>query len=233
MLSVPVGDGWAHARFSTRADGDMGHGGTYAFVVDHEVRARRQSVLDLPWTWLRQVHGDTVVAADGPGSGAGSVADGAWTHAAATPLAILTADCAPVALASPEGVVGAAHAGWSGVMAGIVESTVQAMRAAGATDVHAVVGPCICPGCYEFGAGDLEAVESRLGPTVRSSTRDGCPALDLRAVVRAALGLAGVNEVHLVARCTSCDLDADGGSPTWFSWRARRERQRQAMVVWR
>ena len=88
-------------------------------------------------------------------------------------LAVLTADCAPVALASPEGVFGVAHAGWRGLVAGVLERTVDAMRALGATEIGAVLGPCIRAECYEFGPADLDRVAARLGDGVRATTAVG------------------------------------------------------------
>jgi YfiH family protein len=234
LIDGSVGDGWARVRFSGRAEGDMGHAGAYIHEVDPVVGQRRRDLVDLPWTWLRQVHGAESVSVLAPGDGAGSVADATYTKAAGAALAILTADCAPVALASPEGVIGAVHAGWSGLVAGVVESTVDAMRAAGAGEVHAIIGPCIRPGCYEFGPAELDTVAARLGDGVRARTADGRPALDLLAGVLLALGRAGVAAVDSAGGCTSCAMSpSTGGGPAWFSWRARRETQRQAMVVWR
>lgn len=226
MITVSLGDEWAHAVFTGRAEGDMGHGGVYADEVHADVAARRREVHDLPWTWLRQVHGAEVLRVEGPGDGAGRCADAAVTSVQGSALAVLTADCAPVALASAEGVVGAAHAGWSGVRAGVVQRTVAEMRALGAGTIEAVIGPAIGPECYEFGAADLAAVEAVLGSGVRSHTSSGAPALDLPAAVGAALRDSGVNQVSAVGGCTACD-------PNLFSWRARRDRGRQAMVVWR
>ncbi len=217
--------GGTRARFTGRAEGDLGHAGQYVTEVSPEVAARRQAVLDLPWTWLRQVHGDAVVVVDGPGHQAGARADAAVTSHAGCALAVLTADCAPVALASPEGVIGSVHAGWSGLAAGILERTLDAMRVLGATTVTAVLGPCIGAECYEFGEEDLERVADRLGPAVRSRTVDDRPALDLAAGVGAVLGRQGV-VLDDRSVCTAC-------TPGYFSWRARRESQRQALVVWR
>ena len=92
--------------------------------------------------------------------------------------------------------------------------------------MHALLGPCIRPGCYEFGADDLAQVARRLGDGVRGTTATGAPALDVPAAVRAALGRVGVVEVDDVGICTAC-------SPVHFSHRARRELGRQALVVWR
>ncbi|HEX2274427.1 MAG TPA: polyphenol oxidase family protein, partial [Acidimicrobiales bacterium] len=196
------GGGWA--RFTGRAQGDMGHGGAYVHDVSPQVAARRRAVLDLPWTWLRQVHGDTVVTVSSPGEGAGARADAAVTARPGCALAVFTADCAPVALASPEGVLGAAHAGWGGLLAGVLERTVDAMAVLGAGALSAVVGPCIEARCYEFGTEDLERVAASVGPEVRARTADGRPALDLVAGARAALARAGVENVDVVGRCTAC-----------------------------
>jgi len=218
---------WSAQGVSTgRDDGDMGHGGVYVHAVRPDIERRRRAVVDLPWTWLRQVHGDRVVRVTEPGEGAGEVADAAVCATPGCAIAVLTADCAPVVLDSQEGVFAVAHAGWVGLAAGVLERTVDAMREMGATEVQAVLGPCIHAGCYEFGPDDLDRVADRLGGVVRSTTAHGTPALDLAAGVRVALGRVGVDRLHDVDVCTAC-------SPDHFSWRARGEQQRQATVVWR
>jgi len=227
-LRVPLSLSSSHVACTGRAEGDMGHGGHYAGTVRPEVAARRRAVVDLPWTWLRQVHGREVVRVGAPGDGAGASADAAVTDRPGCALAVFSADCAPVALASSEGVIGVAHAGWRGVVAGVLEATVTEMRALGASDIDAIIGPCARPGCYEFGAADLDRVAMRLGDGVRSTASTGTPALDLPAAVRVALGNAGVPDEHVrdVEVCTVC-------SPDHFSWRAGHDQQRQATVVWR
>lgn len=204
----------------------MGHGGDPVTRVRPDVAARRRAVVDRPWTWLHQVHGAGVVRVRSPGEGAATLADAAVTAAEGCALAVLTADCAPVALASGEGVIGIAHAGWRGVAAGVIEATVAEMEALGATRIEAAVGPCIHAECYEFGPSELDEVAARLGDTVRATTAAGAPALDLPAAVRAALAQAGVEHVDDAGVCTAC-------SPAHYSWRARKETQRQATVVWR
>ena len=96
-------------------------------------------------------------------------------------LAILTADCASVALGSAEGVFGAVHAGWRGLLAGVVEATVAAMRARGAGDVVGALGPCIHPECYEFSDADLDAVAAAYG---RRRARAGRRKVDRRSTSR-------------------------------------------------
>jgi len=204
----------------------MGHGGAFVTTVAADVETRRRAVVDLDWTWLRQVHGNTVVHVESPGGGAGTPADAAVAAAPGQALAVLAADCAPVALASAEGVIGVAHAGWRGLLVGVLGRTAEAMRQLGATDVIAALGPCIHAECYEFGAADLDRVAGRLGDTVRATTAAGRPALDLPGGVRAELAAAGVTELEDIDVCTAC-------SPDHYSWRARRQTARQAVVVWR
>jgi YfiH family protein len=219
-----IGD--ARVVFTDRDAGDLGHGGDYVWAVRPDVEARRRAVVDLPWTWLRQVHGDRAVLVDRPGAAAGTAADAAVTDRPGCALAVLTADCAPVALVATGGVIAAVHAGWRGVTAGVLERSVEAMRALGAGEVRAVLGPCIRAECYEFGERDLARVSGRLGDAVRARTSEGGPALDLAAAVRAALARAGVEHLDDTGTCTAC-------SPVHFSHRARGDRERQAVVVWR
>jgi polyphenol oxidase len=210
----------ARVRFTSRADGDLA--ATQPLPVVAAVRAR---VLDRPWTWLRQVHGSDVVLVERAGYGAGAEADASVTRVPGAVLAIQVADCAPLALVSAEGVVGAVHVGWRGLAAGVVPAAAEAMRAQGATELQAVLGPCIHPECYEFGAADLEALVAQFGPEVRSTTAAGTPALDLPAAVRAALHQADVHQMSQFVTCTACH---EG----FFSHRARGEAGRQALLVW-
>ncbi|MGH9213650.1 MAG: polyphenol oxidase family protein [Acidimicrobiales bacterium] len=207
-------------RFTQASDGDLRVG-----QPRDQVEATRRRVLDLPWTWLHQVHGDKVVAVGHPGQWAGADADAAVTDQPGAALAIHTADCVPLALVGPDGVVGAVHAGWRGLAAGVVEATVHEMRRLGAGDIHGVVGPCIHAECYEFGPAELAAIADRYGPEVVGRTGGGTPALDMPAAVTAALRQADVADVEVVPVCTACDR-------SFFSHRARGDIGRQALLVW-
>jgi polyphenol oxidase len=222
----------ARVRFTSAADGDLRVDRPAAALA-----AARSALLDRPWTWLQQAHGGDVVVVRAPGQHAGAIADAAVglartsatadgrTGADGPVLAIHTADCAPVALVSPEGILGAVHAGWRGLQAGIVEATVAQMRTEGASTVRAVLGPCIHAECYEFGTEDLERLVARLGPQVRGQTSNGRPAFDAPAAVERALRRAGVDSPDVVPVCTACDT-------RFFSYRARGDDGRQAMLVW-
>lgn len=161
---------------------------------------------------------------DQPGQHAGAPADAAVTATPGCSLAVRSADCAPVVLVGAVSV-GLVHAGWRGLVAGVVARAVDAMRALGDAPQEAHLGPCIRPGCYEFGAANLDEVVGRLGPDVRATTTWGTPALDLPAAVRAALADVGVERLVDRSGCTACD-------ERWYSHRARGEVQRFATVAW-
>jgi polyphenol oxidase len=114
---------------------------------------------------LTQVHGAEVVHVTNPcPPGAGPRADAMVTDHPAIALGIVTADCAPILFADMRaGVVAAAHAGWRGAVAGIIEATVAAMTRLGANPATtmAVIGPCIQPDSYEVGTDLRDAVLSR------------------------------------------------------------------------
>ena len=208
----------SHHRFTTRADGDLAIG-------SDGVAARRAALVDLPWTWLRQVHGAEVVTVARPGDHAGAEADAAVTDVPGAVLAVQAADCAPVVLLG-DGVVGVAHAGWRGLVAGVLPAAVGAMRAIGAGQVRALLGPCVHPGCYELGDPALGEVAAVLGRSVVSRTTGGAPALDVPAAVAASLGTVGVALDAGGATCTACTPD------TAWSHRARAEAGRQAALAW-
>jgi len=174
------------------------------------------------WVWLRQVHGCGVVTVDAAPD-APPEADAAVTTATGLPLVVLTADCAPVALASPGGVA-VVHAGWPGLEQGVLGAAVDALRAVAPGPVTAWLGPCVHPARYEFGADLLERLVARLGPEVAATTSTGAPALDIPAAVRISLARAGVDDLVDVGVCTSASTDH-------FSHRRDGVTGRQAVVV--
>ncbi len=204
----------AHIRCSTVADGDF-HIDVHPRVLEH----RRQSFTPGAWTQLDEVHGNRVVVVGRPGEHDLAEGDGAITRQAGVVLAVWVGDCAPVVLVG-DGVVGVAHAGWKGALAGVLDATARAM---GPGPVRAVLGPCIHPCCYEFGEADLVAMRDRFGASVVATTRRGTPALSMPAVVRSALGSVGV-ELTDVSLCTR-------HHPQWYFSHRRGELQRQVVTV--
>ncbi|PPQ32733.1 peptidoglycan editing factor PgeF [Rhodopila globiformis] len=133
-----------------------------------ENRARAARSLDINpdcLLGLTQVHGSHVVTVTHPWrAGAGEKADAMVTDRPGLGLGIVTADCAPVLFADTGcAIVGAAHAGWRGAVAGVLEATVAAMAALGAEPdrIVAAVGPCIARDSYEVGADLRDAVLAR------------------------------------------------------------------------
>lgn len=152
--------------------------------------------------FLNQCHGTEVIAADGPWRGADPVpADGVVSSAPDLALAVLVADCVPVLLADPgAGVVGAVHAGRPGMTTGIIDRAVEGMRAQGATEVRALVGPSVCGRCYEV-PDELRDVAAAVVAESATVSWTGTPAIDVAAGVVAQLRANDV-AVQWVPGCT-------------------------------
>ncbi|MDR5684331.1 MAG: peptidoglycan editing factor PgeF [Armatimonadota bacterium] len=162
---------------------------------------------------IMQVHGAAVVEARAADAGSKlGPADAVVTAEADVPLSVHTADCVPLLLVDPNaGVVGAVHAGWRGLGAGVVGAAVGAMerRGARASRVVCAIGPSIGPCCYEVDA----PVRRALGAWAHAlwPGRAGHWMADLRAVAVAQLRQAGVpaERIAVCPACTACH-------PEWF-----------------
>lgn len=171
---------------------------------NRELLARAVSVPASALVLPQQVHGRGVALVDRPVDGPVPGADAVVTATAGLALVVLAADCVPVLLADPvAGVVAAAHAGRAGLLAGVLQRTVEAMSRLGATPARttAVVGPAACARCYEVPAELADDVDLAL-PGTRAVTRRGTPSVDLAAGATVALGQAGVQQVQYVGGCT-------------------------------
>jgi polyphenol oxidase len=158
-------------------------------------RASLVTALGLPGQplWLRQVHGTAVAA--GPAGADEPEADAAIARGPGQVLAILTADCLPVLFVSADGqTIGAAHAGWRGLAAGVLENTVKAMDAEG---VQAWLGPAIGGASYEVGDEVREAFVGHDAGAAEAfaATRPGHWLCDLYVLARRRLAAAGVARV--------------------------------------
>ena len=163
-------------------------------------RAHLREALQLPAEprWLRQVHGTHVVYFDQDDAEQEPEADAAFTRASGVVLAILTADCLPVLFCARDGSeVAAAHAGWRGLRAGVLENTVAAMRTA-REDLLVWFGPAIGPRSYEVGDEVRAAfvAHDRAAGEAFTPTRPGHWQCDLYALARQRLRMAGVTQVH-------------------------------------
>jgi YfiH family protein len=187
------------------------------------VASRTRTELDR-WITMRQVHGAAVATVgSGPGHEVRGV-DAAVTREHDLSLVVMVADCVPVLLAGPS-TVAAVHAGWRGVVAGVVDAAVLRIGELDGADaqVTAVVGPSIGPCCYEVGEEVATEVGRRAPSSVTSST-SGRTSVDLDSAVRGALRAHGVRVVDRAATCTRC-------TPGWFSHRADPTSGRQVGIV--
>lgn len=247
-----------HALITTRGVGvgpyasmNLGaHVGDDPAAVAENRRRLRAHVPSDP-VWLTQVHGTQVVCADQ--CAAGAEADAAFSRAPGTVCAVLTADCLPVLLCDTAGtVVAAAHAGWRGLAAGVIESAVRAMEVPPAR-LLAFLGPAIGPRAFEVGpdvrkaflahapeaAAAFAAVRGSTGsPRTDCSARpepvegrtapdpEGKWLADLYLLARQRLNALGVARVFGGGWCTFAETER------FFSFRRERVTGRMASLIW-
>ncbi|WP_241339098.1 peptidoglycan editing factor PgeF, partial [Burkholderia cenocepacia] len=179
------------------------------------------------------------VIAAAPGATAPVQADASVTDQAGAVCVVMVADCLPVLLCDAQGrAVGAAHAGWRGLAAGIVEQTAArvAALAGGATDaLHAYLGPAIGPQAFEVGADVRDAFLDTAPQSEHDETRhafvaiDGAPGkflADLYALARLRLARAGVAHVSGGTACTVAER------ARFYSYRRDRVTGRMAAAIW-
>lgn len=178
--------------------------------------------------WLDQVHGTTVLhATSSTATLPPPTADAAWTSEPGLALAVLTADCLPVVLAARDAsVVGVAHAGWRGLLGGVLGELLAAMPAAPGI-LAAWLGPAISRDAYEIGedvAGIVRGLEAATGCLLPGRAR-GKYYLDLFRLAENQLRLAGVGEVRSSGVCAAT-------SPATYSYRRDGVTGRMATVCW-
>jgi len=237
------------ALATTRAGGvsqgpyDDGHGGGGLNLGLHvnddpqavaENRARLQSLLPGRPAWIAQVHGKGVVDAATVSAGQPvRTGDASIAVQAGVVCAILTADCLPVLFADRGGkVVGAAHAGWRGLAGGVLGATLDAMRAAGAGEITAWMGPAIGPQAFEVGQDVFERFAAALpGVDIGFALRRHPDAAnkylaDMFALARLMLERDGVRSIAGGIHCTATERDR------FYSYRRDGVTGRQASLIW-
>ncbi|ALO46770.1 laccase [Pseudohongiella spirulinae] len=218
---------WVDARVFTRCGGvsqgawrglNLGlHVGDQAADVERNRRLMREVLAhNYRLQWLRQVHGTDVVdidtAADNPPVKEG---DAVCIRQPGDGAVIMTADCLPVLFTDQEGTVAAAaHAGWRGLVAGVLENTVAAMQRPPET-LLAWLGPAIGPCHFEVGdevrqaflgkSPDSESVRHSIAQAFSPLPETGKWLADLYALARSRLQAVGVNEIYGGGLCTYCD----------------------------
>jgi YfiH family protein len=184
-------------------------------VLENRARAARAIGADpADMVGLTQVHGSMVVRVEAAWKpGEGPRADGVVTRRRGIALGIVTADCAPVLFADAEaGVIGAAHAGWRGALAGVLEQTLAAMIALGARPetIAAAVGPCIAQPSYEVAADLRDAVLAHDPADTRFFTDGARPShwqFDLAGYCAARLRATGMAQVDVNGHDTLAEPD--------------------------
>ncbi len=201
-----------------------------------ENRRRFATTLGATPVFLEQVHGTRVVRLDAAHTHPDAVterADASITTVPGIACTVLVADCLPVLFATRDGrAVGAAHAGWRGLAGGVLEATVDALRAAvpvAAGDIVAWLGACIGPQRFEVGADVLAAFhEAEARHFVSAPARDGAPKwrADLPGLAEGRLRRLGLTEVSSCGLCTASDASR------FFSFRRDRVTGRLAAAAW-
>ncbi|HET9031850.1 MAG TPA: peptidoglycan editing factor PgeF [Dokdonella sp.] len=193
-------------------------------------RASLKSLFNLPADprWLRQVHGIGVMDADASNLAVEPQADAAVSRSAAVVLAVLSADCLPVLFCSSDGrEVAAAHAGWRGLAAGVLEATLASMQSEPGR-ILTWLGPSIGPASYEIGEEVRQAFVDHdpASDAAFKATRPGRWQCDLPALARLRLRNSGVAEI------------SGGGFDTrrdrrFYSYRRDPLSGRFASLIWR
>ncbi|QHL91392.1 peptidoglycan editing factor PgeF [Sphingomonas changnyeongensis] len=191
----------------------LGTGDDPAAVAENRRRAAAAVLPGAPIVSLYQIHSADCVRVDQPWAEAERPrADALVTDRPGLLLGIVTADCAPVLLADPAaGVVGAAHAGWKGALAGVTDRTVAAMVALGAVPerIIAAIGPTIARASYEVDEDFARRFEAEDPANERffASGRPGHCQFDLEAYLVARLAAAGIGRIAALGLDTYADAD--------------------------
>lgn len=204
------------ALVTTRAMGDM---------KQAAARGKLRALLPAEPCWMRQVHGTTVLEAPFE---EGAAADASVTRQRGEVCVVMAADCMPVLFAAEDGsAVGAAHAGWRGLCAGVLEETVARMGVPPST-LLAWLGPAIGPRAYEVGDEVRAAFLERdaNAASAFAATRPGHWLLDLYAVARQRLAALGVGRVTGGAHCTHAE------AARFYSYRRDGATERMAALIW-
>ncbi|MCQ0971662.1 peptidoglycan editing factor PgeF [Paracoccus sp. TK19116] len=221
ILTHPLLDGVRHGFFTRKGGAssglyaglNCGRGSEDQAAIVAVNRGRVAEAMGVPRDHLagvHQVHSATVVTiaeGDDPDKMREIQADALVTARPGIALSVLTADCQPVLLADPEaGVIGAAHAGWKGAIGGVLEATVAAMRAAGAENIRAVIGPTISQRAYEVGEDFMEDFIAEDDDYSRffSGGPNGRPMFDLPSFGLSRLRETGA-EAEWTGHCTYSD----------------------------
>lgn len=188
-------------------------------------RQRLVSLLGCKPAWLRQVHGTAVVQAE---PGQAPEADASWTATPGIACTVMTADCLPLLFCDRAGSrVAAAHAGWRGLAAGVLEATLDVLAVA-PSEVLVWLGPAIGPQAFEVGGEVREAfvaAHPQAAAAFGPASRAGHYLADLYQLARIRLAARGVTAVYGGDFCTYSD-------PRFYSYRRAARTGRFASLIW-
>lgn len=210
---------WASLNLATHVGDDIAH------VMANRAWLHAQAHLPNEPAWLEQVHGTDCVIAEN--AVPNCTADASVSFAAEHVCAVLTADCLPVLFCTRDGkAVAAAHAGWRGLLAGVLENTARSMRALPA-DILVWLGPAIGPQRFEVG-GEVRAAFVAHDPVTGAAfAPHGEKWLaDIYALARRRLQGLGITEIHGGDFCTVTDAER------FFSYRRDGVTGRMASLIW-
>lgn len=189
-------------------------------------RRQLKEVLALPAepVWLNQVHSNVCVIAERDGE---RTADAAVSRCDQHALAVMTADCLPIALCDQRGSeVAIIHAGWKGLAKGIIENTLTKMTSK-RHDLLAWIGPAICGRCFEVGIEVHQTYQERYPYSIEAFKTKGDKWLaDLALIAEMVLNAHGVNAVYQSRKCTF-ELKNE-----YYSYRREQQTGRMATLIW-
>lgn len=213
FVTAPSLDGVAHGFFGRQggvSTGELaslncglGSNDDPALIAENRRRVTEAALPGAALTGLYQVHGNRCVIVDEDSDlAARPEADALATRTPGILLGILTADCVPVLFADAEaGVVGAAHAGWKGALAGVTDATIAAMESLGATraSIAVAIGPCIARASYEVDNDFVErfTADDPANERFFAAGRPGHAMFDIAAYVAARVATAGVKRIAI------------------------------------
>lgn len=228
VAATPL-DGVAHGFFGRRGgvsagelaslNCGLGSGDDPALIAENRQRVADAVLPGATLAGLYQVHGDRCVIVDADTDlAARPEADALATRTPGILLGILTADCVPVLFADREaGVVGAAHAGWKGAIAGVTDATLDAMESLGASraSIAVAIGPCIARASYEVDENFVArfVADDPANERFFAAGKPGHAMFDIAAYVAARLAAAGVTRIAIGGQDTYAEVD------DYFSYR--------------
>ncbi|WP_137752687.1 peptidoglycan editing factor PgeF [Sphingopyxis sp. L1A2A] len=228
VTAEPLGD-IAHGFFGRRggvSSGELaslncglGSGDDPALIAENRRRVADAVLPGGALTGVYQVHGNRcLIVDDATDLAARPDADALATRTRGILLGILTADCVPVLFADRDaGVVGAAHAGWKGALAGVTDATLAAMESLGAhrANIAAAIGPCIARASYEVDDGFVQrfTTDDPANERFFSAGKPGHAMFDIAAYVAARLAAAGVTRIAIGGQDTYVEAE------DYFSYR--------------